>query len=151
MPEVTNANLPVPASTAPASTLPASTVPSSTVPVAAAESGAPTSSGRPGRRRLANRGWYRLIAPVAVLLLWQLVSSAGLIPAQKLPPPTAVWHTAVSLVTTDSPAYGTLHGAMLVACGQFIACSVLALAVGGATEGLTTRGFIQALGVARNV
>ena len=106
MPEVTNATLPVPASTAPASTAPASTV-----PVAAAESGAPTSSGRPGRRRLAG---YRLIAPVAVLLLWQLVSSAGLIPAQKLPPPTTVWHTAVSLVTTDSPAYGTLQGAMLV-------------------------------------
>ena len=110
MPEVTNATLAAPASTAPASTVPLAAAESS----AAAGSSAVTSSGRPGRRRLANRGWYRLIAPVAVLLLWQLVSSAGLIPAQKLPPPTTVWHTAVSLVTTDSPAYGTLQGAMLV-------------------------------------
>jgi sulfonate transport system permease protein len=51
---------------------------------------------------------------VVIVLLWQLVSSAGLVPAQKLPPPTAVWHAAVSLVTTSSPAYGTLQGAMLV-------------------------------------
>jgi sulfonate transport system permease protein len=65
-------------------------------------------------RRRRYRGWYRLISPVAVVLLWQLLSSAGLIPAQKLPPPTTVWHTAVSLITTDSPAYGTLQGAMLV-------------------------------------
>jgi len=51
---------------------------------------------------------------VAVVLLWQLLSSAGLIPAQKLPPPATIWHTAASLVTTSSPAYGTLPGAMLV-------------------------------------
>jgi sulfonate transport system permease protein len=69
---------------------------------------------RARRRRLGGRGWYRLIAPVALVLLWQLVSSAGLTSAQKLPPPTAVWRTAVSLVTTNSPAYGTLQGAMLV-------------------------------------
>jgi sulfonate transport system permease protein len=66
------------------------------------------------RSRRRHRGWYRLISPVAVVALWQLVSSAGLIPADKLPPPTTVWHTAVSLVTTNSPAYGTLQGAMLV-------------------------------------
>ena len=61
-----------------------------------------------------HRGWYRLISPVAVVALWQLLSSAGLIPADKLPPPTTVWHTAVSLVTSNSPAYGTLQHAMLV-------------------------------------
>jgi sulfonate transport system permease protein len=66
------------------------------------------------RSRRRHRGWYRLISPVAVVALWQLVSSAGLIPADKLPPPTTVWRTAVSLVTTNSPAYGTLQGAMLV-------------------------------------
>ena len=49
-----------------------------------------------------------------MVALWQLLSSAGLIPADKLPPPTTVWHTAVSLVTTNSPAYGTLQNAMLV-------------------------------------
>src|ERR1700761_7661281 len=65
-------------------------------------------------RRRRRRGWYRLISPVAVVALWQLLSSAGLIPADKLPPPTTVWHTAVSLVTSNSPAYGTLQHAMLV-------------------------------------
>jgi sulfonate transport system permease protein len=67
---------------------------------------------RPRRRRL--RGWYRLVSPVAVVVLWQLVSSARLIPKDKLPPPSTIWHTAVSLVTTASPAYGTLQGAMVV-------------------------------------
>ena len=40
-----------------------------------------------------------LISPVAVVALWQLLSSAGLIPADKLPPPTTVWHTAVTVLT----------------------------------------------------
>jgi sulfonate transport system permease protein len=71
----------------------------------------PVLAGSRGRR---HRGWYRLISPVAVVALWQLLSSAGLIPADKLPPPTTVWHTAVSLVTSNSPAYGTLQHAMLV-------------------------------------
>jgi sulfonate transport system permease protein len=78
------------------------------------QSPAPTAvkTRRPGRK--ANRFWYRLISPVAVVLLWQLASSTGLISAQKLPSPVTVWRTAVNLVTHDSPAYGTLQGAMLV-------------------------------------
>jgi sulfonate transport system permease protein len=63
------------------------------------------------RRR---RGLLRLISPLVVLLLWQGESAIGLVSTQKLPPPTEIWSTAVSLVTTDSPAYGTLQGAMLV-------------------------------------
>ena len=78
-------------------------------------------------RRRRYRGWYRLVSPVAVVLLWQLLSSAGLIPAQKLPPPTTIWHTAVTLVTTDSPAYGTLQGAMLVSLERM----AVGFAVGG--------------------
>jgi sulfonate transport system permease protein len=81
---------------------------------------------RPARRR-RYRGWYRLISPVAVILLWQLLSSAGLIPAQKLPPPTTIWHTAVTLVTTNSPAYGTLQDAMLVSLERM----AVGFAVGG--------------------
>ena len=78
------------------------------------QSPAPTAvkTRRPGRK--ANRFWYRLISPVAVVLLWQLASSTGLISAQKLPSPVTVWRTAVSLVTHNSPAYGTLQDAMLV-------------------------------------
>jgi sulfonate transport system permease protein len=80
-----------------------------------------------GRRQRRQWGWYRLISPVAVIALWQLLSSAGLIPADKLPPPTTVWHTAVSLVTTSSPAYGTLQGAMLVSLQRM----AVGFAVGG--------------------
>jgi sulfonate transport system permease protein len=72
------------------------------------------SAAGPARQRLTRRGLLRLISPVVVLLLWQAVSELGLVSAQKLPPPTEVWSTAVSLVTTNSPAYGTLQDAMLV-------------------------------------
>ncbi len=66
-------------------------------------------------RRLArSKSLRRLVSPLAVLAIWQAVSTAGIISAQKLPPPTQIWHTAVTLVTTSSPAYGTLQGAMLV-------------------------------------
>jgi sulfonate transport system permease protein len=78
----------------------------------------PKRSQQPKRPKRPKRGrghaWARLVSPLAVVLLWQLVSSAGLVSTQKLPPPVTVWRTAVSLVTTDSPAYGTLQGAMLV-------------------------------------
>jgi sulfonate transport system permease protein len=56
----------------------------------------------------------RLISPVAVLAAWQLVSQFGLISKRNLPPPTQIWSTAVSLVTQNSAAYGTLPGAMVV-------------------------------------
>src|ERR1700722_13398804 len=78
----------------------------------------PTPPGPPKRpqrpRSYGGHGWARLVSPAAVVVLWQVVSVTGLVSAQKLPPPTTVWHTAASLVTTDSPAYGTLQGAMLV-------------------------------------
>jgi len=135
MPEITDSALVAPAATARV----ASIQPGAPAPAAAPPAGAgPAAPSRPGRRRLAGRGWYRLITPVAVVLLWQLVSSAGLVPAQKLPPPTTVWHTAVSLVTTSSPAYGTLQGAMLVSLQRMaigfafgaVAAIALALAAG---------------------
>jgi len=77
---------------------------------------APSSAARPSRARrwLTGRGPLRLISPVAALLLWQGESSLRLISTQKLPPPSEIWSTAVSLTTADSPAYGTLQGAMLI-------------------------------------
>jgi sulfonate transport system permease protein len=96
---------------------------------------------RIARRRPASRGWQRLISPVAVVLLWQLVSSAGLISAQKLPPPTTVWHTTVSLVTSDSPAYGTLQGAMLV--------SLQRMAIGFAFGAVAAIGLALVAGLSR--
>ena len=106
MPEVTDSTLLAPAPAA-------GTAAGAAAPAAGAGPAGGTLAA-PGRRRRAGHWWYRLISPVALVLAWQLVSSAGLVSAQKLPPPATVWHTAVSLVTTDSPAYGTLQGAMLV-------------------------------------
>jgi drug/metabolite transporter (DMT)-like permease len=53
------------------------------------------------------------------------------------------WAAHVMLV---GRAANRLHGAMLVACGQFIACSVLALILGVALEPVSAHGAWQALG-----
>ena len=53
------------------------------------------------------------------------------------------WAAHVMLV---GRAANRLHGAMLVACGQFIACSVLALVLGIALEPVSAHGAWQALG-----
>jgi sulfonate transport system permease protein len=78
------------------------------------EASASAAQVRKSRRRPFSKGLLRLISPAIVLIIWQLISEFGLISTQKLPPPTQVWSTAVSLVTTSTPAYGTLQGAMLV-------------------------------------
>jgi sulfonate transport system permease protein len=84
-------------------------------PATAGNSGPSRAASRgPVRRLLARRGLLRLISPIVVLLLWQGESKLGIVSTQKLPPPTEVWSTAVGLITTNSPAYGTLPGAMLV-------------------------------------
>ena len=95
----------------------------------------PAAAAAPPARRRARRltsraGLLRLISPVAVLILWQAVSEAGLISRQKLPPPTEIWQTAAGLVTTSSPAYGTLQGAMLISL-QRVAIGFAAGALAG--------------------
>jgi sulfonate transport system permease protein len=88
-----------------------------------------------GRSKRRNRAWYRLISPAAVIVLWQIASSAGLISKDKLPPPSTVWDTAVNLITHDSAAYGTLQSAMVVSLQRmaigfaFGAAAALALAL----------------------
>jgi sulfonate transport system permease protein len=93
-------------------------------------------TGRVGRRHVEARatgwrrlgqGWYRLVSPLVVLVVWQFVSAVGLVSTQKLPPPTTVWSTAVTLVTTNSPAYGTLQNALLVSLERF----AMGFALGG--------------------
>jgi sulfonate transport system permease protein len=74
---------------------------------------APQAADKPDRRR-GRRAWYRLISPLAVLLIWQVVSRSGLVSEQKLPSPSTVLHTAITLITTNSAAFGTLQGAMAV-------------------------------------
>ena len=72
----------------------------------------PPAARKPARTRY--RAWYRAISPLVFLAVWQLVSVSGLISPQKLPPPSTILHTAISLITGSSAAYGTLQGALLV-------------------------------------
>jgi sulfonate transport system permease protein len=104
----------------------------------AGSAAAPGRAGRLPGRLARSAALRRLVSPVAVLALWQFVSSAGIISADKLPPPTQVWATAVSLVTSSSPAYGSLQGNLLAslervavgfACGALVAV-ILAVAAG---------------------
>ena len=67
----------------------------------------------PSRGR-GHRGWLRLISPIVVLVLWQILSTTGVVSQQKLPSLTTLWSTAVNLITTNSPTYGTLQHAMLI-------------------------------------
>ena len=95
----------------------AATAPGAAAPGAAAPAATGSTAGAPARRRPGRpgrRAWYRLISPLAVLVVWQLVSSSGLVSEQKLPSPSTVLHTAITLITTNSAAYGTLQGAMVV-------------------------------------
>jgi sulfonate transport system permease protein len=107
-----------PGAAAPAPAAPAAPGPETPGPETPA-SGAPASGAPGARERKApggsrNRAWFRIISPLAFLAAWQLVSATGLVPQQKLPPPSTVFHTAISLITTNSAAYGTLPGAMTV-------------------------------------
>jgi sulfonate transport system permease protein len=92
--------------------------------VTAAPGARPAAPGR-GRRR---RGWLRLISPIVVLAVWQLASTTGLVSQQKLPSLTTLWTTAVHLITTSSPTYGTLQGAMTVSLERV----AIGFAIGGA-------------------
>jgi sulfonate transport system permease protein len=95
-------------------------------------------------RRLArSTALRRLISPVAVLAIWQFVSSAGIISADKLPPPTQVWTTAVSLVTSSSPAYGSLQGNLLASLERVavgFTCGAVVAIILAVTAGLSRLG-----------
>ena len=65
-------------------------------------------------RGLVGRGWLRLVSPVAVIGIWQLLSATGVLPPSRLASPVSIAHTAYNLVVVNSPAYGTLQGSLLV-------------------------------------
>ena len=65
-------------------------------------------------RGLAGRGWLRLVSPVVLIGIWQLLSVTGVLPPSRLASPVSVAHTAYNLVVVNSPAYGTLQGSLLV-------------------------------------
>jgi sulfonate transport system permease protein len=95
--------------------------------------GSARTRGGSSRRRhgaFSGRAWRRLISPVALLLLWQLASVTGLLPASKLSSPVQIARTAVNLITTNSPTYGTLQGAMAVSLERVAIGFAIGAAVG---------------------
>jgi sulfonate transport system permease protein len=80
----------------------------------------------PGRRGWSHgKGWLRLVSPLVVIGLWQVGSTVGLIPASKLASPGKIADTAYQLIVTNSPAYGTLQGSLLVSLERWaIGCSI---------------------------
>jgi sulfonate transport system permease protein len=71
------------------------------------------SRGRPGH------GWLRLVSPVILVGIWQLLSATGVLPPSRLASPVSVAHTAYHLVVTNNPAYGTLQGSLLVSAERW--------------------------------
>jgi sulfonate transport system permease protein len=72
-----------------------------------------------GRSRSARKGWMRLISPVLLVALWQLLSATGVLPASKLVSPVSIVHTAYTLITTNNPAYGTLQYSLLISAERW--------------------------------
>jgi sulfonate transport system permease protein len=70
-------------------------------------------------RRPRRNGWLRLISPVVVVGLWQLLSSTGVLSPKKLASPVSIVHTAYTLITTNNPAYGTLQASLLVSAERW--------------------------------
>jgi sulfonate transport system permease protein len=61
----------------------------------------------------------RLISPIALVLLWQLLSATGVLPASKLVSPVSIAHTAYTLITKNNPAYGTLQYSLLISARRW--------------------------------
>ena len=71
------------------------------------------------RRFLPGRGLLRLISPLAVVGVWQLLSATGVLPANRLASPVSIAHSAYNLVTTNNPTYGTLQASLLVSAERW--------------------------------
>jgi sulfonate transport system permease protein len=106
---------------------------------------------------LPGRGWLRPISLLAVVGIWQLLSATGVLPATRLASPASIAHTAYTLVTTDSPTYGTLQASLLVSAERWgiglsvgVAIAVL-LAVASGLSRIGEYAFDPLLNAARSI
>ena len=72
-----------------------------------------------GGHHARRNGWLRLISPIALVVLWQVLSATGILPASKLVSPVSIVHTAWTLITTNNPSYGTLQNSLLVSAERW--------------------------------
>ncbi|MEW2499682.1 MULTISPECIES: ABC transporter permease [unclassified Amycolatopsis] len=97
--------------------------------------GPPRPAQRPARRRISLRRW---ISPVVLVAAWQLASSTGVLPPEKLSAPWTVLTSAVDLART-----GELGNAFVVSLGRVGAGFALGAVVGvllGIVAGLSRWG-----------
>jgi sulfonate transport system permease protein len=106
---------------------------------------------------LPGRGWLRPISLLAVVGIWQLLSATGVLPATRLASPVTIAHTAYTLVTTNSPTYGTLQASLLVSAERWgiglcvgVAIAVL-LAVASGLSRIGEYAFDPVLNAARSI
>ncbi|MCL2581618.1 MAG: ABC transporter permease [Streptosporangiales bacterium] len=109
---------------------------------AAAARPAVAAGATPPTRRAEGRsrrdGWLRIVSPIALVLLWQLLSATGVLPPSKLVSPTTVVHEGWTLITTNNPSYGTLQYSLAVSAERWgigfsigtVAAIILAVATG---------------------
>ncbi len=96
----------------------------STPLVQAPDAAVATPAAAPGiRRRRPTWRWQRLVSPIAVLVIWEVIARAGVLPEEKLPAPSAVLRAGWRLALD-----GTL-GEQLVAS---LTRAGVGLAIGGA-------------------
>lgn len=79
-------------------------------------------------KKLINVG-IALVVPICVLILWELIVKAGLVKATLLPPPTKLWKTFCSLVSS-----GKLQSGLLISFGRVVAGFLIG-SLAGATVG----------------
>ncbi|WP_211195843.1 ABC transporter permease [Agromyces sp. H66] len=109
-----------------------------------AASVAPRSREPRSRRPLTRRRWFVVaggaLLPIALLLVWQLVSTSGLVPVSQLPSPEMVWLAAIDLAQRGLLGQYVAISTQRVLLG-FAAGAAIGLAL-GAVVGLSRLGDI---------
>lgn len=105
---------------------------------AAPTAGQPAAPPNPVPRRLAHLDLRRWISPVAIIVIWQLASTGGLLAEDELAPPWRVVTTAVDITASGELPEGLLVSLLRVAAGVALG---LAAGVGlGLVSGLSRWG-----------
>jgi sulfonate transport system permease protein len=91
----------------------------------------PPSPAQPARRRRRLRAHRaaRWISPVALLVLWQIVSGTGLVSQRELPPLTTIWQAAVEVAQNGQLGDGLVVSLRRMAIG-FAIGAVIGAALG---------------------
>jgi sulfonate transport system permease protein len=96
-----------------------------------------------------SRQWLRIVSPVALLLLWQIASSSGMISSRTLAPPSHVLASFWELLSN-----GELEHHFLVSLGRAGKGLVIAILLGGSLaliSGLSRFGVVRESSCAHRV